>query len=378
MRVLMLERPHSAVTFGGEQVHLRRLAQELSALGLRVHVGTDTGAAHTGNYDIVHLWNIRHPGETDAFVAQLAGCNPRLVLTPVHADLRRGIFAQRVQEHLAQYARDRAELERLLGRLRRRQFTVLEADSHDQLPRDPQIDAARRRVLEAVDAVFPVTAAEARTLARDVGPLPEVVKITPVAADCHGADPELFRRHLRLREPFVLLPTARIEPSKNQWLTLHALRLLALPVVVTGTCSLPIYQQLCQDAGPRDTRFVGMLSPTLLMSAMAAAEVVVHASVIECSSLAAVEAAAVNGNLVVGDTGTERETLTDLARIVDPLDVQAIERAVQQALLGGQLQDERREALRSRARGFSWAASARTVATGYEEVLCGVRTRTIS
>jgi len=369
MRVLMLERPHAAATLGGEQVHLRRLAQELSALEVGVDISTDVKAALSGNYDIVHLWNIEPPLEADALVAQLAGSNLPLVLTPIHADLRRGVFAQRVQEHLAQFAGDRPELDRQLASLRRRQLTVMGANRHDELPRDPQLDAARRRVLAAMDAVFPLTLAEAQALARDVGPLPKVVKVTPVAADRVGADPELFRRHVGLRQPFVLLPAARIEPDKNQWLTLHALRLLALPVVVTGICEQPAYQQLCQDAAPQDTRFVGMLNPTLLMSAMAAAEVVVHTSVIECSSLSALQGAAANGNLIVGDTGTEYETFTDLARIVDPLDVQAIERAVQQALCGGALADQRRQALRDRARSLSWTASAQALAVGYQEVL---------
>ncbi|MHC4850811.1 MAG: glycosyltransferase family 4 protein [Planctomycetota bacterium] len=369
MRVLMLERPHSAATFGGEQVHLRRLAQELSALGITVDVSTEAAAARSGRYDVVHLWNIQHPREADTFVRQLVGCDLPLVLTPIHADLRRGIFAHRVQEHLAQFAGDKPELERKLGLLGKRQLAVLGATRHDELPADPEFHAARQRVLQAVDAVFPLTTAEAGAIAEEIGPLPAVVKIAPVAVHQGDADPDLFRDHLGLAQPFVLLPAARIEPNKNQWLTLHALRHLALPVIVTGTCAQPAYDQLCRDAAPQDTRFVGMLSPTLLMSAMAAAEVVVHTSVIECSSLSALEGAAWNGNLVVGDTGTEHETFLDLARIVDPLDVRSIEREVQKALCGGPLADSRRQALRTRAGSMSWAVSAQALAAGYEEVL---------
>lgn len=373
MRVLMLERPHSAATFGGEQVHLRRLAQALVGLGIGVDVSTDVEAARSGDYHIVHLWNIQHPLEAAAFVEQLAGSGSPLVLTPLHADVRRGVFARRVQKHLAQSAKDTRVLDRKLAQLRQGQLTVQGASRYDQLPRDAQLDAARRLVLETVDAVFPLTSTEAETLTQEVGGLPDVVKVAPAAADLDGTDPELFRRHLGLPGPFVLLPAASIEPNKNQWLTLYALRFLALPVVVTGTCRDSDYHQLCRDAGPFDTRFVGLLSPTLVRSAMAAAEVVVHTSVLECSSLAALEGAAANGNLVVGDTGSERETHQDLAYIVDPLDTQAIERAVQKALCGGSLAGERRQALRDRARSFSWAASAEAVAAGYEEVLRGRR-----
>ena len=66
MRVRMRERPQSAATFGGEQVHLRRLVQELLALGISVDVSTDAAVARSGGHDIVHLWNIQHPQEAGA------------------------------------------------------------------------------------------------------------------------------------------------------------------------------------------------------------------------------------------------------------------------------------------------------------------------
>ncbi len=291
-----------------------------------------------------------------------------LVLTPIYADVRRGIFAHRVQEHLAGVAGNEPEFRRQLNLLGRRKLEVLGATRHDELPRDPALDAARRRVLRSADAIFPLTSTEAQAIRQDVGTLPEVVKITPVATHHHPADPDLFRHHLNMRQPFVLLPAARIEPNKNQWLTLYALRDLALSVVVTGTFSHPVYEQLCRSAAPR-THFVGMLSPMLLMSAMAAAEVIVHTSAIECSSLSALEGAAWNGNLIVGDTGTEHETFLDLAHIVDPFDVQAIERAVQRSLYGGPVLSQRREDLMARACSMSWEASAQEMAAGYEDVL---------
>ena len=44
----------------------------------------------------------------------------------------------------------------------------------------------------------------------------------------------------------MLIPAARIEPNKNQWLTLYALRNLSLPVVVTGAFLHPVYEHLCR------------------------------------------------------------------------------------------------------------------------------------
>ena len=140
-------------------------------------------------------------------------------------------------------------------------------------------------------------------------------------------------------------------------------------MVVTGEFGHPTYEELCRGTGPQDTRFVGVLSPMLLASAMAAADVVVHTSAIECSSLSAMEAAEWNGSLVVGDTGTEHETFLDHARIVDPFNMRAVEQAVQKALCGGPLENHRRAALQHRAHMFSWRASAGAMAVAYEDVL---------
>jgi glycosyltransferase involved in cell wall biosynthesis len=367
MRVLVLERSLSAAEFSGEQLQLTRLVAELTSLGVEVVRDTDPAVALREPFDVVHLWNLQHPAEALDALPTLARSGVPLVLTPLYCDLRRSLFAHRTQQRLVRL--EGRKLARRITELSDGRLAVDGATRWEELPLPDHLLTAQRRLLGAVAGIFPRSVAEVREIAIRVGPMPDVVKVAFVAASGR-VEPEAFRKSSGIEGPFALLPAARIEPGENQWLTLRTLRDLKVPVVVTGKPSHIQYEQLCRrDAAP-DTRFCGRIPRELLYSAMAAATVVVQPSTVGCASLAALESAALCGNLVIGDTGSEREYFGDLAWIVAPMDFDAMRQAVRQVLLGGEEVDERKRTLQIRAQGmFSWKASAEAVLSGYQEVL---------
>lgn len=363
----MLERPSSAATFGGEHLHLARLVAELGSLGIQLVHDTNPRVALEKPFDIVHLWNLQHPAEALAALPVLEEAGIPMVLTPLYNDLRRSVFAHRAQEALA--GEDVGGLARGVNELTAGRLLIDGARCWQELQPLDALVSAQRKLLTMTAGIFPLSRGEAEAIATDVGPLPEVVSIAHVAAEVR-ADPHAFRQSAGLHGQFVLIPAARIEPGKNQWLTLRALSHLRLPVVVTGESTSPAYEQLCRRDAPPDTRFVGRLPQDLLHSAMAAAAVVVHPSVIECASLAGLEGAALCGRLVIGDTGSETDYFGDLAWIVPPMDFDAIRLAVDNALSGDDEVIARQRALQVRARGmYSWRGSAEAILAGYREVL---------
>lgn len=371
MRVLMIERPASARTFGGEQVHMDRLCRELGALGVAVERTQDPEQARGETFDLLHLWNLQHPQEALHALEKVQDLPLARVLTPLWCDPRRGRFAHRAQEHLAGWAGEPERLEREARSLAAGAISLGGARSFADLPELPGYEDARTALLQQVDGLIALSHSEAGELRRSFAAAPAAIGVTPVAPGDPGpAESPALARLRTGTDPFVLLPAARIEPNKNQWLVLMALRDLGLPLVVTGEFSDPGYEALCRRTGGTRCLFVGRISPQLLALTLRSAACVVHCSPIECSSLVAMDAAALNGNLVLGDTGSETETFQGLARVVDPLDPGAIRRAVCAALQGDREQERRRALLRDWARtAFSWPAAARGTLDLYRESL---------
>ena len=366
----MLERPDSAANFGGEQVHLARLCEGLEALGVTIVRSCDPEDVRTEFFDLVHLWNVQHPFEALAFVERLAGSSIPLALTPVYNDLRRALFSLRVQEHLAAFQGQ--ELEDELRAVLEGRSRFAGPSTFCALPIDERILDAQRQVLQAVDLLLPLSVCEAESLYERTGILPPFVQVNHVAPQ-PVASPDLFLEAFSISEPFVLLPAARIEPNKNQWLSLLALSETAgateMPIYVTGEFCSKSFELLCRRDAPAGTQFVGLLPKDLHASALAAAELVVHASVIECASLCALDAAAAGTALIVGHTGSEPEYFQDHARIVPALDMFSIRAQAMDAVRGGPRERERRKRLQEHVKSsFSWERSCRQVRDAYLEL----------
>ena len=181
MRVLMLERPSSAATFGGEHLHLARLVAELGSLGIQLVHDTNPRVALEKPFDIVHLWNLQHPAEALAALPVLEEAGIPMVLTPLYNDLRRSVFAHRAQEALA--GEDVGGLARGVNELTAGRLLIDGARCWQELQPLDALVSAQRKLLTMTAGIFPLSRGEAEAIATDVGPLPEVVRIAHVAAE---------------------------------------------------------------------------------------------------------------------------------------------------------------------------------------------------
>jgi len=218
------------------------------------------------------------------------------------------------------------------------------------------------------DVIVPNSAIEADTLAEVLGLPRERFKPVMNAADARfslSADPALFRAKFEIDGPFILC-VGNIEARKNQLSLVRALSANGPPLVLAGEVRERQYaDQVLAEGGSR-LRYVGRIGhdDPLLASAYAACSVFALPSTLETPGLAALEAAAAGGAIVITHEGSTREYFGDLVHYVDPADPTDIHRKIELALAAGP-----NPALKAHvASRFTWPAAAAALAAIYAGV----------
>jgi glycosyltransferase involved in cell wall biosynthesis len=336
MRVLVQIRPTHEEHTGGDTLHATRTAEELSSLGVEVEVSGSL-ASDLSEYDLVHLFNTElvEPTFRNCLRARAAGVP--IVLTP--------IFWQAPVEDLRFGEADRAN---------RRQR-----------------DAVMRTVAFGLaDALLPSSQVELDGIAAQFSALPETIDVVPVGVDAEygRGDGERFCALRELPQCGFVLCAARLEERKNQVRLIEACAPLDVPLVLAG----PEYEDRapyaaeCREAAERtgaDVRFVGLLTPTEMADAYAAAHVHVLPSIGETVGLASLEAALAGCNVVSTERCGVPEYLGDTARYCDPESIASIRDAVERALATAP--DGRAG---ERAAVFTWSRAAERTRVVYDAV----------
>jgi len=232
----------------------------------------------------------------------------------------------------------------------------------------PRLPSWRRRLYHAVDLLLPNSNAEARQLMRYFQVPPAKIHVTPNGADERfaTADPEAFQEMVGLQD-FILYP-GRIEPRKNQFGFLKAMRGIDVPIVVLGDVvpGYEWYEQKCRRVADRGVKFVGRLDhhDPRLASAYVACGCLVLASWYETPGLVALEAGMSGTPLVLPKGGSAHEYFGRHALYVKPDDPARIRRAVERALERGR-SPELADHVRS---NFSWEAAGRATREAYEKI----------
>ena len=188
-----------------------------------------------------------------------------------------------------------------------------------------------RQLLREADGLLPNSWLELQALRSDLQWDGDCFEIAHYGVDPSlflDADPEPFRQHTGLREPFVM-QAGRIEPGKNQAMLCWALRhTMCLLCLIGGSKHWPSYAELCRSiSGPRLT-IIDHIPQNLLASAYAAAAVHTLPSWMETCGLVSLEAA-LSGTPLVGSTfGHELEYLEGDAWYADPGDASSLRNAV--------------------------------------------------
>jgi len=376
MNILLLNHGKAGEFRGGDAAQIRHTAEWLRRFGHRVTV-LQSDRPDCSGFDLVHLFNCRHPGAFQSQVAAAQGQGAPVVVSPIWISLGEGLWGSRtamaiLKQALLEPATAEAQLQHLKNRSMVLQW---EHERYDFPSGNESIQANYRRIgtlLQKASALLPNSYLELQSVRRDLHWHGDCFEVAPYGVDPGpylNADPKPFRSWSGIQGPFVL-QAGRVEPAKNPAMLLWALKDSGLPVVLAGgTENNPDYVELCRAIGGDRLRLVEHLPTDLLASAYAAASCHALPSWCETCGLVTLEAA-LTGTPVVGSTaGHEVEYLQGDAWLADPADPAAIRTAVEQAIGAGR-DSERPRRLRQRILAeYNWLRTAEATEAIYRRVL---------
>ena len=371
-RLVRLEHWRNGLNFhgGGEARHRRRLSEHLAQRGVETRLATILHDEDADGCDLLHAWNLQDPREALIALRWAKELNLATVVTPLLA--KRGVL-QRGHALTAKVmaaspseldARIRSFVDGSLEAELRESGAIADEQLADAGSEDSQLVDARAEALELSDVVLCLSRGEMELLARDHSVPRKRIHVTTVGVDSQlgvGSGPTSANPS----DPWdvVLVPTTRIEALKNQLAVVLAARELPYRFVITGDAHDTAYSQLCMALAGERVDFVGLYDEREIAVAMRRARVILHPSLLECASLALLEAAISGASLVASDVGSVREYLGATPRYVDPCSVASIVEGVRDAWESHDNEAPRRRELQMRAVGYDWErAASETVA----------------
>ena len=378
MRILLVNHGSAGEWGGGDGVQIRETGKRLQQRGHDV-VGVNADQPDCQGFDLVHIFNCRVEG---SFHQQMASCKAAkvpVVVSPIWISLARALWGSRGITGVLTQAVQQGEtaVEPLLEQMRKREMVVqlqhgpVNAEGNGEVCW-PINRERMRQLLREADGLLPNSWLELQALRSDLQWDGDCFEIAHYGVDPSlflDADPEAFRQHTGLHEPFVM-QAGRIEPGKNQAMLCWALRHTDVPIVlIGGSKHWPSYAELCRAiSGPR-LRIIDHIPQNLLASAYAAAAVHTLPSWMETCGLVSLEAA-LSGTPVVGSTfGHELEYLEGDAWYADPGNEASIRNSVLSALQAGRQHSRPIAMKRKVLERFNWERTVDATERLYRRVL---------
>ncbi len=368
-RVLMVNRADARIQAGGDTIQMDKTCAALRKMDVKVeqrlvHELTE----QDWSTDIVHIFNLQLPEQTQLVYDLAIKHNVPIVLSPVYWDPLPGLFAQ--SHHLK---RGWHRLRQLVGyRVGLKIYRCWQYYNYRHWPSW----RLQRAMLEQVDALLPNSKMEFQCLCHDFyfdqHDLQDVTTIVPngVDADLFGSmpHPSVAWRD-RIGDQRFVLQVGRISPEKNSAATIRALQDIEVPIVFVGRASVQSaeYAQYCYALGHKRGRviFIDWVSHEELPSLYALAATHVLPSWRETPGLVSLEAAAAGCAVVSTTIGSAKEYFGSYAYYCKPHDLGSIRRAVVAAL-----DSPRKPLLREHVlRNFTWTEAAKQTLRAYEQVL---------
>jgi len=196
----------------------------------------------------------------------------------------------------------------------------------------------------------------------------EKISVVPPGVDpalFHPADSAVVRARYGLAETYLLF-VGSLEPRKNLPALLSAWervgpRFSAVELVIVGGRS-PVFRRALPRQGktllPAHVRFLGAVPDSDLPALYSGAAAVVLPSLYEGFGLPVIEAMACGTPVISSRMGALAETAAEAAILVDPVDSEALARAIEQILRDDGLRAELRERGIERAAYFAWRETA--------------------
>lgn len=340
MRVLILMRPDSALSFGGADLQMFRSRARLRQLGVQTDISLACRLDFEA-YDLIYAVGYLH--EQYQFRLLQATAKPVVgmpisTLFYLESALVEEIYSQIHLQVGSQFKQASAVSPHLLQWLQNWRLDSLWQKIQGDWQKTgmkAKIDKISGQFAGVCDFLIPQALSEMDYLMRHcpVG-LPHF-RLLPNGCDPElytQADPSLFEKTHGLTD--FLLCVGRIEPNKNQLLLCYALRETDIPIVLVGKESSDLFQDylaLCKYLGNGRIHVLSDLSDQMLASAYAAARLFVLPSASESFPLSSLEAAWAGCPVVLSQNSVQGDFFQDLFYSLDPLDPNAIKQVVETA-----------------------------------------------
>ena len=356
MRALLVMRPDAYERFGGDTTLVEETARALRALGAEADV-VSTLTPDARGYDVAHVFNAMRPEICGPQIEACRSSGVAVALSTVWFDLHEFLGRGCFYHELALKAKDPSSLERRFLAMRSRPpESFLSYRERTRLARDRERQA---RVLRRAHVLLPNSSVEARDCMLKLGVHDVPFEVVPVGASLQAAEAWSERRS-------GVLSVGRLEPRKNQTMTVLALRDAPIDLTIAGAAHDAYPTQMLRSWAPR-VRFTGQVSEGERSRLYGAAQVHMLPSWIETVGLASIEAAAGGAHLVVSDRGPEVEYFGSDAEYADPADPESLRDALQRALQRPARSPG--DSLDRRIRALTWERSALATLRGYETAI---------
>jgi len=359
MHVLMQMNAEGFSIPGGHRRQMEKTAEYVRLLGITVDT-TSSADLDLTDYDIVHIFGF---GSSIFDTSRLY--KKPTALTPVYWS----------NDYFLNYAqmsgRTSARIQDYKYRIRTAASVLLKGRNAIFNHASFWIHHAENAsICRMADVLLPNAYAEGEDLVRECKVSPRNLHFVPNAVDAKllSAKPDLFYDTYGVRD-FVLC-VGRVEPRKNQYRLIHAVRQAGLRLVIIDPVHSDhaAYLGQCQKAFSRDTIYLQKVTEAMLHSAYAAARVHALPSFFETTGLASLEAGLVGCNLVVGEQRHTHEYFQTYAQYCNPYDIRSIREAVERAYTTSFSEGLRQRILDN----FTWEHTATSTIKAYEWVLTSV------
>lgn len=332
LTILMQNRPDSLTHPGGDTVQMDRTAVFLRAQGHRVDISFEP-TPDLRAYDVVHLFNLTRPLETQAQATNAARQHRPFILSSVYWDLESAVPWSAYEFPRNYWRRFAPAAVRDAVRAARFRLQGVDAPSRNarelqsQIVRDaafilPNSQAEKQHLLEQ----FPFLTPEKLVIVLNGIDLPATEVRPRLDPGDDRASPGDTRG--------AFICAGAIGPRKNQLNLVRAFRKLVdekLVIIGNPSPGSERYLRAVRAAGGARVSFCGAVDHAQMQSILRGAKALVQPSYIETPGLAAMEAAAMGLPIVVGDVPPVREYFGELGFYCDPSSTRSIAAACRAA-----------------------------------------------
>lgn len=357
MYILMISRSTLYSSPGGDTVQVVNTAKYLKSLGVQVDIKLTNEIINYNKYDLIHFFNIIRPAD---ILFHISKTNLPYVVSPIFVEfdnvekLNRGIryFLYKI------FGTDGIEYLKSIGRWVKNNEKIVSLNYLLLGHRNALIN-----VVEKASLLLPNSNSEMTRLEKKYNIIHDYMIIP------NAIDKNVFDNNVKHNSKYFnsVICVGQITPRKNQLNIIRALNKSDFNVFIIGQPSKNAmkYYKRCKDEAEDNIVFINHLDHVELAEVYKSAKVHILASWFETTGLVSLEAAVMGCNIVVTDTGDQKEYFKDYATYCVPDSILSIKEAVTIAY-HKMYDDKFRDYI---FKNYTWEITAQKTLNSYQKVL---------